>query len=70
MEQAPLRYYHENWWKVENAPIWYLAGRSYDPSQDLQAGKWYFHDEAQMLSDPYNTRKEAEDALNNYTSNL
>ena len=69
--QAPLRFYHENWWKVEGQDIWYLAGKHFDPLDDsFTPGKWYFTNEADMFSQPFDTRKDAEDALNHHTSNL
>ena len=61
----PLLYYHESWWKVEDEPIWYLAGTDLnDPP--LEAGKWYFSDESAQLNGPYNTREDAESTLKRY----
>lgn len=64
-----LRYYCDNWWKVENQPIWYLAGLDSENSQ-LEVCRWYFTDETSDFNGPYFSRKEAEDALNNYSRNL
>lgn len=66
---ARIRYYKDSWWKVEDKDVWYLAGR--DPENpDCRAGKWYFTNEAQMFSDGYATRNEAELALEEYTKHL
>ena len=68
-ENKPLRYYHENWWKVEGDCIWYLAGTAPgDPS--LKVGKWYFSDEAGLMNGPYDSREKAEKALKAYCEHL
>ena len=58
---SPLLYYHESWWKVKDAAIWYLAGA--DP--EYRVG-WYFNDETDYLDGPYETRAEAEAAFEKY----
>ena len=61
--QKPLQYYHESWWKVQDEPIWYLAGK--DPGSDLSVG-WYFNDETEDLNGPFDTRDTAELMLKKY----
>ena len=68
-ENKPLRYYHENWWKVEDECIWYLAGTCAS-DHTLKAGAWYFSDESESLNGPYDSREEAEKALKAYCEHL
>ena len=60
-----LRHYYENWWKVENQPVWYLAGKDHAQDSELAPG-WYFNDETEALNGPYETRAVAEAALEQY----
>lgn len=69
-EQPPLHHYHENWWKVENEPIWYLAGNDYDSLEAKQPGKWYFTNEADMFSAPFDTYAACAKALDNHVDYL
>ena len=68
--QFVLEHYHESWWKVKNEPIWYLAGKHFDELESLEAGKWYFADEADQFSAPFNTYAECTKALDNYADYL
>ena len=68
-EKKPLLYYHENWWKVKDASVWYLAGKCIE-NPDLPVAKWYFSDEASLLNGPYDSREEAEAALAAYSGHL
>jgi hypothetical protein len=61
--QKPLRHYHDSWWKVEDEPIWYLAGK--DLASELKVG-WYFNDETEDLNGPFDTRDTAELMLKKY----
>jgi len=65
-DDKPLKYYHESWWKVENEPIWYLAGKS----GSYAVGKWYFGDETSNLNGPYDNRQLAIAALKAHSEHL
>ena len=64
--EKPLRHYHESWWKVENEPIWYLAGKA----GAFEVGKWYFGDETSNLNGPYACRANAISAHKEYLEHL
>ena len=69
-EKPPLRYYHENWWKLDNECIWYLAGSCITDYTPLKVGAWYFSDETQNFQGPYDSREAAEAALAIYCEHL
>jgi hypothetical protein len=59
-----LRYYSGPWWKIEDLPLWYLAGRHYN----LKSGMWYYSDETGDYNGPYLTRTEAAEAQEKYAN--
>ena len=61
--QFVLEHYYESWWKVKDQPIWYLAGKHFDELESLKAGKWYFTNEADMFSAPFDTYEACKKAL-------
>ena len=69
-EQPPLLHYHESWWRIKDQPIWYLAGKHFDDLEQLEAGKWYFTNEADMFSAPFNTYEACKKALDSHDEYL
>ena len=70
-EQYVLEHYYESWWKVKDQPIWYLGGKSHDVfGEPLTPGKWYFTDEGDQFSAPFQTYAECAKALDNYADYL
>ena len=59
--QGPLLHYHENWWRIKDEPIWYLAGK--DGDEEYLPGKWYFANEADMFSAAFDTYEACKKAL-------
>ena len=63
-----IHHYKDSWWKVEDTPIWLLAGKDTESTSDLKIG-WYFADETGGFNGPFNTRAEAEAGLETYANN-
>lgn len=70
-----LKHYYDNWWKVQNEEIWYLASAATpdpvpDPEVEYVAGKWYFTNEADMFSQAFDSYELCKKALDNHVDYL
>ena len=71
--QPPLLHYHEAWYRVKNQPIWYLAGKDHgvdNADPNFKPGKWYFTNEADMFSAPFDTYEACKKALDSHDEYL